>query len=107
MTDRKSKLVKFLKKDPEDAFTRYALALEFKSEGNLAEAISLLERLVNEKPDYLGTYYQLGQLLIQTGKEEAASLILRTGIQQAALAGNQHTKSELQSLLMNLELGGI
>jgi len=107
MTDRKSKLLQFLQNDPEDAFTRYALALEYKSEGNPEEAIRLLDRLVKEKPDYLGAYYQLGQLLIQTGKEEAATVILRAGILQAGLAGNQHTKSELQSLLMNLELGGI
>lgn len=107
MQTRKERLLEFLAKDPNDSFTRYALALELASEGQIEEAIGTFESLLEMNPGYVGTYYQLAKLLEKTGKSEEAIRIYKAGIIVAGSSGNQHAKSELQSALINLEIGDI
>ncbi|NUQ80013.1 MAG: tetratricopeptide repeat protein [Bacteroidetes bacterium] len=103
--DRLNKLLQFLEKDPDDSFTRYAIALEYQKSGQTEEAIRYYTRLAEINPAYLGTWYQLGWCYEKTGNEEKARETYRLGIQQARLQGNQHTLAELQNALMKLELG--
>jgi Tfp pilus assembly protein PilF len=92
----------FLKDDPNDSFSRYALALEYLKAGNTDEAVREFETVKTRDPDYVATYFQLGQLYQKLGKPHEAEKTFRTGITVAAKAGDDHTRSELESALEGL-----
>lgn len=103
MQDRLSQLEELLKADPHDSFLQYGIALEIAKKGNVPEAISRIERLLSEKPDYLGAYYQLGQYYEVEGNSEEAIDIYKKGILLAKKMQNIKTENELRSALENLE----
>lgn len=86
-----------LKKDPEDPFLNYALAMEYVGQNNDDEAINILESLHKNHPDYTATYYHLAQAYIRTGKKEDAVSMLKEGISVASAKRERHALSELQS----------
>lgn len=100
--DRIDQLRKFIAASPDDAFPRYALALELKSKGEAAAAAAEMEELLRRKPDYLAAYLQLGMLLQALGKAEAAREALVRGQSVAQKQGNTHTLSELTQALESL-----
>ena len=89
----------FLNDNPNDSFSRYALALEYVKLGQNDEALHEFESVVKNDPGYVATYYQLGQLYQKLGKKHEAEKTLRTGITVAAKAGDEHTRSELEAAL--------
>lgn len=101
--DRKSQLLAFLQESPDDPFLNYALATEYVSEGNDEAAAVIFEKLITEQPSYVATYYHLGKLMERRGEKQAAMDIYRKGMEQAKLAGERHSLSELQSALLELE----
>lgn len=103
--ERLKKLFQFLEKDPDDAFTRYAIALEFQKTNQTDIAIGYFMELAEKVPSYIGTYYQLGHCFEKMGQPEKATEIYKRGIEQARKQNNQHTLAELQNALMKLELG--
>ncbi len=105
MNPRMSQLLDFLKEAPEDPFLNYALAQEHLSAGNRAEAMRLLEWLVQHHPDYVASYYHLGKLLEKEGLKEEAMAVYEHGIAVAARLGEQHARAELQSAKLELEYG--
>jgi Tfp pilus assembly protein PilF len=50
-------------------------------------------------PDYVATYFQLGQLYQKIGKTHEAEKTFRTGITVATKLGEDHTRSELEGAL--------
>jgi len=92
----------FLKDNPHDSFSRYALALEYVKIGQNGEALQEFETVRNTDPEYVATYYQLGQLYQKLGRKHDAEKTLRTGITVAAKAGDEHTRSELEAALESL-----
>ena len=100
-------LQSFLNEDPGDAFSKYALALEFGKEGNIIKAISLLTELQTENISYLPTYYQLGQFLEKANEKNTALQTYYKGVEVALIADNNHTAAELRTaielLLENME----
>ncbi|MGE5048642.1 MAG: tetratricopeptide repeat protein [Deltaproteobacteria bacterium] len=100
--DRIDQLRKFIAASPDDAFPRYALALELKSKGDAAAAAAEMEELLRRKPDYLAAYLQLGMLLQALGKADAAREALVRGQAVAQKQGNTHTLSELTQALESL-----
>src|SRR5437867_4937750 len=92
----------FLKDSPNDSFLRYALALEYIKLGQNDEAVQAFEAVRNTDPEYLATYYQLGQLYQKLGQKHDAEKTFRTGITVATRAGNEHTRSELEAALEGL-----
>ena len=101
--DRLAQLETLLLEDPKDPFLHYAIALEYASRGNKNEAIARIEKLITDKPDYLGAYYQLGQLYEQTQQNEKAITTYRTGTTLAQKSGNKKTLGELNEALWMLE----
>ena len=89
----------FLNDNPNDSFSRYALALEYIKLGRNDEALREIESVVKNDPGYVATYYQLGQLYQKLGQKHEAEKTLRTGITVAAKAGDEHTRSELEAAL--------
>ena len=98
-------LKEFLKADPDDSFSRYALALEYVKLGQHDDALLEFETVKQNDPDYVATYYQLGQLYKTLGRMHEAEKTLRTGIIAAAKAGDEHTRSELEAALEMLNEG--
>lgn len=96
------RLARILKKNPEDLFSRFALALELLKENNVQKARVLFESILQSDPDYLGVYYHLGKLYEQTGRQNDAEKLYRSGIVVAGKQNNERTKSELQDALESL-----
>lgn len=99
---RRQKLEDFLTKNPNDAFTRYGIALECVKEGDLPAAESHFQALLRSNPDYVPGYQMYAQTLAQNDRAEEAKTILAEGIQAAIRAGNQHARSEMEGLLTEL-----
>ncbi|MEP7263892.1 MAG: hypothetical protein ABI772_05320 [Bacteroidota bacterium] len=96
-TSRINALLQFIEEDPQDKFSRYALALEYLNSGEQVLALKHLEELVAVFPDYLATYYQLGKLLESESRNTEAIAVYEKGISIAKSQGNKHTLSELTS----------
>lgn len=103
---RIDRLLQFLEEDPEDPFVRFALASEYLKAGDERSALAWFEKLVDERPDYVGTYYHLGKLYLRLGRAEDAVRTFENGIKMASSANDFHALSELRSARMEVDLGG-
>ena len=95
MNQRIEKLLQFLAEDPNDSFTLYALATEYKKTDK-QKALEYFEKLLNEHENYVGTYYHAAALYDRLGKENEARLTYQKGMKIAREANNMHAFSELQ-----------
>jgi tetratricopeptide (TPR) repeat protein len=103
MSTRLEQLLEMLKAEPQDAFLRYAVALEYEVAGNLSEAIARIEALINDQPDYLGAYYKLGQLHEQQREIEKALDVYHRGAAIAKQQNNTKTLGEINTAILLLE----
>lgn len=101
LSPRLQQILEMLREDPGDAFLRYALALEKAKEGQLQEAIELVQELLHDEPEYLGAYYQLGQWLEQAQQPERAKDIYTAGV---ALARDKQQMKAARELKQALDL---
>ncbi len=101
--NRIEQLKQFIEEDPDDAFTRFALAREYLKAGRAEEALALFEGLVQRDPGYTGTYYHLGKLYERLGRAGDAAAAYRQGIEQARAQRAQKDLSELQDALMKVQ----
>jgi tetratricopeptide (TPR) repeat protein len=93
----------FLQQQPTDSFLQHALALEHIKLGNDEKAKTLFENLLQQNPNYVGSYYHLGKLLERQGNTAAAIAIYQTGMQHAKAAKDNHAHNELQAAKEDLE----
>jgi Tfp pilus assembly protein PilF len=94
--DRIEKLKEFLKSDPSDSFLKHALALEYIKLGNDNDAKELFEAILNNDPHYVGSYYHFARLLERNNDKEGAIKVYEKGMEEAKLAGDNHTYNELR-----------
>jgi Tfp pilus assembly protein PilF len=99
-----SKLAKQLKESPNDSFLKFALALELLKIGENKKAQSLFKNILASDPEYVGVYYHLGKLYEELEENNLALSCYKDGIQIATKLKDQHTRSELQGALINLEM---
>lgn len=95
-SSRLEQLKKFLKDDPNDPFTLYAIATEYRTE-QPAEAKVYFDRLLAEHPDYLATYYHAAQLYRDMEEIDIAKSMYESGIDLAKKQNNQLALRELQN----------
>ncbi len=95
-------LTETLRVNPDDAFTRYALALEL-AKSAPQEAWQHFQYLLTHHPDYAATYYQAGIHLLNLGRREEARQVLAKGIEVTGRQRKQHAQSELQAALDQLD----
>ncbi len=100
--DRIEKLKEFLKKTPDDSFLKYALALEYLKSGEETRALELLNDLLQNDPDYVATYYQLGKFWEGKEQRQQAIQYYVQGLEKAKQQGNRHAASEYQQALDEL-----
>ena len=92
----------FLETDPDDAFTRYALALELAAHDDLPQAVLQLEETLRRHPDYIPAYHQLAQIQHRSGRDDDAIANYRRGIEAARTAGDAHAAREMSDELDEL-----
>lgn len=102
-SDRLEQLKTFYEEDPDDPFTRYALAQEHLKTGNVDRALSLFEELVESDPGYVGTYYHLGKLYERLDRVDDALDVYEQGIEVAREQGEQKALSELKDAKLEAE----
>jgi Tfp pilus assembly protein PilF len=93
--NRIEKLQELLQKMPKDNFLRHALALEYIKLGKDDDAKILFENILNESPDYVGSYYHLAKLLERQGEKEAAIVWYEKGLLESKAVNDTHAYSEL------------
>ena len=99
---RRQMLEEFVATKPEDAFSRYGLAMECMNSGDPAAADTHFRVLLERNADYVPAYLMYAQLLARESRTTEAKQILSNGIAAAAKKGDQHARSELEALLIEL-----
>jgi predicted Zn-dependent protease len=102
-TRRRLMLEQSLAEDPIDTFLRYGLAVQCLREGDVEEGRARLLALISDHPNgQVAAYQQLGQSYAESGEVEAATTILRAGIDRARVAADEHAAVEMEQLLGSL-----
>lgn len=94
--ERLKQLLEFYSEDPDDPFNIYALATEYKNSEPM-KALELFEKLVNNHPNYVATYYHLAHLYLDLDEEEKAKFIFENGIEIAKQNNESLALRELKS----------
>jgi len=102
MSSRLEQLKGFLADSPDDSFLIFAIAKEYEGLGNQEKALEHYLKLLEEDPDYIGTYYHLGKLYEQQEAFAKAFETYKVGMAIAKKAGDQHALSELAGAKLNL-----
>lgn len=95
---RLEKLLEFLKNEPGDEFLLYALATEYLRLNDIDNALKYYEDLVNDHPDYVGTYYHLGKLYEALNRKPDAIKTYEKGMETAQKKRDNHAFAELKSV---------
>jgi len=96
-------LLPLLNSDPNDAFLRYAVAMEYAKQSRPDEALAEFAELARRHPDYVAGYFMAGRAAEQKGDIELAKSLYKSGIATAQRVGDQHAAGEISSALMMLE----
>jgi len=94
-TERIKTLRQYLTDDPDDTFSRYALALEYIKQNDDEAAVPLMEYLYRKHPTYIPNYYHYGKLLERLNQMQKAYEVYSNGIEQCNIQGDQHAGKEL------------
>jgi predicted Zn-dependent protease len=100
---RRLMLERSLAEDPSDSFLRYGLAVQCLREGDIDEGRERLLALIADFPSgQVAAHQQLGQSYAESGDVEAATRILRAGIDRARDAHDEHAAAEMEQLVVSL-----
>jgi predicted Zn-dependent protease len=103
--DKKSRrelLEEFVAKKPDDAFSRYGLALECMNGGDAAAADQHFRELLERNADYVPAYLMYAQMLVRESRNQEARAILASGIRAANKKGDAHATSEMEALVAEI-----
>ena len=104
--DKIAMLNEILAQDPNNAFARYGLAMEYAGRGETDTALAEFAQLLEQHPDYTAGYFMAAQTLAKAERTNEAKIRLTQGIASARRTANQHALSEMQAMLDELELAG-
>ncbi|MCK9481761.1 MAG: tetratricopeptide repeat protein [Bacteroidia bacterium] len=96
-------LKSLLEVTPDDAFLRYAMALELFNMGQYEQSEQQFLALIHDSPEYVATYYHLAKLYEAKSEFEKAKEIYKQGIEITQKIRDMHALSELRSALNELE----
>jgi len=99
---RRQILEEFVARKPDDAFSRYGLALECVNSGDATAADQHFRALIERNGEYVPAYLMYAQLLVRESRAEEARAVLSSGIAAATRKGDQHARSELEGLLAEI-----
>ena len=101
--DRLAMLNEILSQNPEDAFARYGLAMEYSKAGEVERALEEYGKLFSTHPDYTAGYFMAAQTLASANRVDEAKKMLVDGISSARRTGNTHAQSEMTAMLEELK----
>ena len=99
---RRQMLEELVDKKPDDAFSRYGLAMECVNGGDPAAADMHFRTLIESNPDYVPAYLMYAQMLARESRTSEAKQVLSKGIAAASQKGSQHAQAEMETLLGDL-----
>ena len=100
--DRVAVLTDILNQNPNDAFARYGLAMEYSNQGDVNRALDEFGKLLASHPDYTAGYFMAAQTLARANRNEEAKKMLGDGIVSVKRTGNAHAQSEMEGMLADL-----
>lgn len=100
--NRLEMLKQFLDQNPNDAFARYGLAMEYSKAGQTETALQEFAKLLELHPDYSNGYFMAAQTLAKVEKNDEAKAMLRKGIEAAQRTANKHALNEMSAMLDEL-----
>jgi tetratricopeptide (TPR) repeat protein len=100
---RVAALKELLAANPDDAFARYALGLEYSGSGDTDAAMAEFQRLLASHPDYTNGYFMAAQTLARADRNDEARALLQQGIESARRTRNQHAQAEMEGMLEELD----
>ncbi len=95
-------LKQVLDQNPNDAFARYGLALEYKNAGDMDGAIAEFKKLLELHPDYVPAYQMAAQTLLAADRSREAQKMLVDGIACARRVNNAKALNEMEQMLADL-----
>lgn len=98
--NRIQQLEKYLEKDPKEAFSNYALALELVDIDDV-RAEKLFDFLLDEHPKYTATYYHAAAFQTELGNVERAQEIYEQGLEVLKTTDETKALQELQNAYQN------
>jgi predicted Zn-dependent protease len=101
--DKLAGLKEILTMDPNNAFARYGLAMEYVSQGEVSAGLAEFDALLAKHPDYTAGYFMAAQTLAKEERVPEAIERLKLGIASARRTGNNHALSEMQGMLDELD----
>jgi predicted Zn-dependent protease len=99
MNKRLAALEKMVQSGVDDPFAWYGLAMEYRKEGRVDDALATFTTLRDKRGEYLPMYLMAGQMLAEAQRSDEARLWFSQGIELARAKGDGKTLSELQSAL--------
>src|SRR5438128_1725748 len=94
---RREMLEEIVAKKPDDAFSRYGLAMECMNGGDAAAADTHFRALLERNAEYVPAYLMYAQMLVRETRSEEARAVLASGILTASRKGNAHAQSEMET----------
>ena len=85
-----------------DAFAYYGLAMEYRKEGRVADALATFDKLKAKDPGYVPMYLMAGQTLVDANRSQEARAWFEAGIEAARQKHDSHALGELESALASL-----
>lgn len=99
MNKRLSMLEKLTASPAADAFAWYGLAMEYRNEQRIEDALQAFQALRSKFPDYLAQYLMAGQLLLDEQRPEEALPWLQQGLLVAKAQNDSKAVGELEGAL--------
>jgi uncharacterized protein HemY len=102
-TTRSDMFRKLLEKDSNNPMILYSLGNELFKEGHYGEARDLLQRAIENKPDYSVAYRMLGRAHYELHENTEAKNVFLNGKEVAQKNGDLQTVKEIDVFLRRLE----
>jgi cytochrome c-type biogenesis protein CcmH/NrfG len=100
---RRQQLEAMIADDPDDALSRYFLAMDYLGAGENDEARQRFEEMFALTPEYVPAYVQAGQLLVRMGRPAEAAVVFRHGIETARKQNDEHAAGEMEAFLQQID----
>lgn len=94
--------MELIEKFPDDLFSRHALAMEYIKMGMDVKALELMQGLLEQSPNHVGTYYHLGKLYERMGELQQALRVYEDGEVMARSLNATHELRELTAAKENV-----
>ncbi|RYU96177.1 tetratricopeptide repeat protein [Emticicia agri] len=88
-------LLQYLEEEPDEPFNIYGVAMEY-LDRKPEKALFYLEKLLNDHPDYVPTYYHAAALYFEMEQFEKADEVYKKGIEIAHQKQNIKAYDELK-----------